>query len=116
MTVVEKKTEYGGSKKFLGFDSLTLVPFEPNLIDECELTNEQVDWLNQYNKEIQSKVSGYMKTSEEKAYLSRKTQPFKYAYEHARCSGINNSRVLGASSLSVLVPVFTVLSMIHRIF
>jgi Xaa-Pro aminopeptidase len=41
--VVEAKTKFNyNNRKYLTFDTLTLVPFEENLIDKCILTEAQV--------------------------------------------------------------------------
>jgi hypothetical protein len=45
--------DYG---KFIQFEPVTLVPFEPKLIDVSKLSREQVDWLNQYNSLVLSSV------------------------------------------------------------
>jgi len=45
--------EYG---KFIQFEPVTLVPFEPKLIDVTKLSREQMDWLNQYNSLVLNKV------------------------------------------------------------
>uniref|UniRef100_A0A0L8IG97 Peptidase M24 C-terminal domain-containing protein n=2 Tax=Octopus bimaculoides TaxID=37653 RepID=A0A0L8IG97_OCTBM len=35
---------------FFKFKPITLVPFEPNLIDYSMLSKDQIYWLNNYNK------------------------------------------------------------------
>eukprot|EP00092_Neocalanus_flemingeri_P014896 GFUD01016088.1.p1 GENE.GFUD01016088.1~~GFUD01016088.1.p1 ORF type:complete len:725 (+),score=200.23 GFUD01016088.1:283-2457(+) len=58
LRVVEKNLTYAGKGfgPFYGFKAVCLVPFEPKLIDYSLLSREQVDWLNQYNKNILDKV------------------------------------------------------------
>ena len=46
-------TEYGS---FIKFEPVTLVPFEPKLINFSLLTPEQIEWLNEYNAIIREKV------------------------------------------------------------
>ena len=46
-------TEYGN---FIKFEPVTLVPFEPKLINFSLLTPEQIEWLNEYNAIIREKV------------------------------------------------------------
>ena len=41
---VEKAT------KFLAFETLTLVPIDPRLVDAALLSSEQIQWLNDYNR------------------------------------------------------------------
>ena len=41
---------------FLTFDTITLVPFEPSLIDFSLMNREQVQWYNEYNARILEQV------------------------------------------------------------
>ena len=41
---------------FIKFDTITLVPFEPKLIDYTMMTAAQIQWLNDYNAKIVSTV------------------------------------------------------------
>lgn len=45
--------------QFIGFEAVTLVPFEPKLIDFSLMSPEQIEWLNEYNELIHQKVSPY---------------------------------------------------------
>lgn len=63
---VEKKTnEYG---KFLGFEPLTLVPFDKKLIIVDEMTEEEQKFLKQYNNRVYETLSPYL-SDEEKKWL-----------------------------------------------
>lgn len=44
---------------FIGFEPVTLVPFEPNLIDFSLMTPAQIEWYNDYNSQINEKVRPY---------------------------------------------------------
>ena len=59
--VVEKNLTYAGRGfgPFYGFKAVCLVPFEVKLIDFTLLSKDQVDWLNEYNKEIVEKVRSF---------------------------------------------------------
>ena len=59
LRVVEKNLTYAGRGfgPFYGFKAVCLVPFEVKLIDFSLLSKDQVDWLNEYNREIVEKVS-----------------------------------------------------------
>ena len=46
-------TEYGD---FIKFGPVTLVPFEPKLINFSMLSPEQIDWYNEYNVKIRDLV------------------------------------------------------------
>ena len=61
MTYHDKPKESGGGKKMLGFEPVTLVPFEPKLIDYKLLNKEHVAWLNNYNYMIRERVGAELK-------------------------------------------------------
>ena len=46
-------TEYGD---FIKYEAVTLVPFEPKLINFTQLRPDQIDWYNQYNAAVRDKV------------------------------------------------------------
>ena len=54
----QEKDDYGA---LLGFEPVCLVPFETKLIDFSLLNNDQVDWLNRYNRMIREKVGKELK-------------------------------------------------------
>ncbi len=47
---IEKETT--GFGKFLGFETLTLCPIDTKLIDSDLLDKNEIDWLNNYHKEV----------------------------------------------------------------
>lgn len=49
-----------GNKKFLGFKPVTLVPFEPKLINYSSLSEAQIAFLNSYNQRCLSEVGPYL--------------------------------------------------------
>ena len=53
-----------GYGDFLGFEPVTLVPFEPHLIDYDLLSNEQIDWLNHYNQLVRNRVGKELQKQE----------------------------------------------------
>lgn len=65
LCVERQKREYG---KFLGFDTLTLVPFDVDAINENEMTSEERKLLRNYHKQVYKNVSPYM-NEEEKEWL-----------------------------------------------
>merc|ERR1712029_1059728 len=56
-----KPAASGGGKKMLGFEPVTLVPFEPKLINYKLLNKEHVAWLNNYNYMIRERVGAELK-------------------------------------------------------
>lgn len=65
LCVERQEREYG---KFLGFDTLTLVPFDVDAINENEMTSEERKLLRNYHKQVYKNVSPYM-NEEEKEWL-----------------------------------------------
>ena len=55
---------YGQKKKFLEFETLTLVPFEKNLIEKKLLSHAELRWLNSYHLNIYKKLSPFLSGSE----------------------------------------------------
>lgn len=64
-------TEFG---KFFKFDTLTLFPYDRRLIDVTMLSDEEINWINEYHKEVYSRLSPLLKP-EEAAWLKTKTEP-----------------------------------------
>lgn len=44
-------------KKFLKLDKLTMIPIQKNLIDVSLMTAQELDWLDNYHREVQEKVA-----------------------------------------------------------
>ncbi|EHA49003.1 xaa-Pro aminopeptidase 1 [Pyricularia oryzae 70-15] len=73
---VETKHMFG-DKPYLGFEHVTMVPYCRRLIDESLLTPREKQWLNDYNKLILDKTSGFFKDDNlTMAWLERETQPY----------------------------------------
>ena len=53
------KKEFPDKKfgEFVGFEAVTLVPFEPALIDFSLMSPEQIEWYNEYNSRIVREIS-----------------------------------------------------------
>ncbi|XP_063404101.1 xaa-Pro aminopeptidase 1-like isoform X1 [Mytilus trossulus] len=55
--VVKKRTKYQFMDSvFLGFETLTLVPYEPTLIDFSLMSPAQIDWMNIYHNKVQREI------------------------------------------------------------
>lgn len=52
LVIVVEKGEAEDGTKILGFDTLTLVPFDRTLIDKKLLTKEEKEWINQYHEQV----------------------------------------------------------------
>ncbi|MCG8567801.1 MAG: aminopeptidase P family protein [Desulfobacterales bacterium] len=71
MILVQEDTEtvFG---KFLGFENLTLCPFERALMDEEFLEQAEVEWINAYHEEVWEALSPHV-SGEVKSWLRVKT-------------------------------------------
>ena len=70
--VADKGLENDG-KKFYQFETLTLVPFDLNLIEPSLLTQEEVSWINSYHAEVKAKISPLL-TGDDVAWLTQATR------------------------------------------
>ena len=66
----EEENEYG---RFLGFETLTMVPFDLKLINRDLLDQKTIDALNRYHQKVYETLSPFI-TEEERAYLEEHTQ------------------------------------------
>ena len=72
LEVVDRtENEWG---RFLGFEPLTLVPFDRNLLDPDVLTKETRELLNAYHDRVRTELMPLM-NSEEQAWLLEQTEP-----------------------------------------
>lgn len=58
---------------FYGFETLTMVPIDPRLIEFSLLSEAEKDWLETYHDQVTSAVSGYL-TKEERLWLGHLLQ------------------------------------------
>lgn len=61
-------TEFG---QFLSFETLTLFPYDQQLIDWSIMTEAEIDWINEYHKMVEEKLLPLL-SEEEGAWLKRK--------------------------------------------
>ena len=64
------KNEYG---QFLKFETLTMCPFDIELIDKKYLDEKTIKILNDYHQEVYEKLSPYL-NDEERDYLAHLTR------------------------------------------
>ena len=64
-----KKNEYG---EYMCFETLTLCPFDKDLIDKKYLDDKEITFFNEYNKLVYSKIYKYL-TNEERQWLKKET-------------------------------------------
>ncbi|XP_061176383.1 xaa-Pro aminopeptidase 1-like isoform X2 [Saccostrea echinata] len=53
---------------FLGFETVTMVPYEPNLIKYDMLSQSQVDWINAYHKKVLELIGPELRANNPEAY------------------------------------------------
>jgi Xaa-Pro aminopeptidase len=57
----------------LEFETITFAPFDVKLLDQDQLTSHELNWINQYHKDVQEKLSPLLKDDDLK-WLERSTQ------------------------------------------
>lgn len=70
-TIPATETEFG---KFLKFRTATLFPFDLNLFETAIMTDEEIDWLNDYHAMVRARLLPFL-NAEEADWLTRKTHP-----------------------------------------
>ena len=64
--VRKNNSETWQKREFLKFETLTLVPFEKNLIERKLLSKDDLKWLNSYHQNVYKKLSPHLVSSERK--------------------------------------------------
>jgi Xaa-Pro aminopeptidase len=72
VTALEKIT--GGSREMMGFETLTLVPFDRRLIDRKQLLLWELQWLNAYHARVRREIEPVL-LSDDRAWLRHATAP-----------------------------------------
>jgi Xaa-Pro aminopeptidase len=64
----------GGSREMMGFETLTLVPFDRRLIDPRQLLPVEREWLNAYHARVRREIEPQLLTGD-RAWLRHATAP-----------------------------------------
>lgn len=72
---VVKKDIATESGQFMKFEMLSFVPIDLEGIDRELLSEKEINWLNEYHKEVYEKLSPYL-NEEEKCWLKEETREF----------------------------------------
>ncbi|KAK3597295.1 hypothetical protein CHS0354_010927 [Potamilus streckersoni] len=90
-------------QNFLGFEHITFVPYEPNLIKLSMLSGKHIEYLNNYHKLIQEKVGPALKEKNLEAYdwMMQKTATIS-----SFVSSGNRQPVNHAILIPILLPLF----------
>lgn len=70
-TILAETTEFG---RFLKFRTATLYPFDLTLFDTSIMTDEEIDWVNDYHAMVRSRLLPHL-SPEEADWLTAKTHP-----------------------------------------
>ena len=65
-------TEFG---TFLGFETLTLFPFDRQLFDLSLMTAEEIDWVDNYHATVRQRLLPELKDDRSRAWLTAHTEP-----------------------------------------
>ena len=69
LTVPSVSNEFG---KFLKFETLTLFPFDLSLFDTSIMSDEEIEWVNNYHTTVRSRLTPLL-NSAERTWLEKKT-------------------------------------------
>ncbi|HKB00047.1 MAG TPA: aminopeptidase P family protein [Methyloceanibacter sp.] len=64
----------GGTREMMGFETLTLVPFDRRLIDPKQLLPRELAWLNAYHARVRREIEPIL-LSDDRAWLRHATAP-----------------------------------------
>ncbi len=68
------KNRYG---QFLEFEPLTFVPFDRDGIDPALMTEDEIQWLDDYHRDVYDKIAPRLKDESIKAWLKDVTRPLR---------------------------------------
>lgn len=67
--IVCVKKERNGYGQFMGFEALTMAPFEREAIDTAQMSEEEKKWLNEYHRKVYETIAPYLE-QEEREWLA----------------------------------------------
>jgi Xaa-Pro aminopeptidase len=59
----------------MGFETLTLCPIDQELILPELMTDEQIEWLDQYHERVRKELTQYIDDETTLTWLNEQTQP-----------------------------------------
>jgi Xaa-Pro aminopeptidase len=74
VVVRESEASNSDGPQMLEFEVLTMAPFDSRLVDIDLLSDDELDWLNDYHTEVRSKIAPHL-DSETLTWLENATQP-----------------------------------------
>jgi Xaa-Pro aminopeptidase len=73
VVIRESEATNGDGPRMLEFEALTMAPFDLRLLDQSLLSDDELDWINDYHTEVRSKISPHL-NDEERTWLENATQ------------------------------------------
>ena len=73
LVLTEEYKETADFGNFLDFETLTLFPYDQNLIDTTMLSNEEIGWINDYHKRVRELLTPHL-SAEQVEWLNNKTK------------------------------------------
>ena len=70
--IISKEVKNSIYGKFMSFETLTLCPFDKDLIEKKYLDDKEINFLNNYNKIVYKKLNKYL-TYDERKWLKKET-------------------------------------------
>jgi Xaa-Pro aminopeptidase len=74
MLVTQPADIPGGDRPMMRFETLTVAPIDRRLIDPAFLTQDEIDWIDGYHREVIAKLGGAL-DGEAREWLERATAP-----------------------------------------
>jgi len=71
--VIVKSVNSAGNLETLGFEDLTMVPFDKNLLDLDLMTNSEIQWLNDYHQKVWDYTSSFL-DGDDLSWLKNQTE------------------------------------------
>lgn len=71
MTTEAFETEFG---RFLRFETVTLFPFDRQLFETSIMTQQEIEWLNNYHARVREELTPFL-SADEAAWLAAATEP-----------------------------------------
>ncbi len=71
LIMCQKATDDG---EYLRFETMAVCPIDTRLIVPAQMRSDEIDWLNQYHKDVREKLTPYL-NEEEAAWLEKMTEP-----------------------------------------
>lgn len=113
LEVIDTGERHPSGERFLAFRDVTLIPFEPKLIDGSLLSAREKRWLNEYNARIRQQVGAELKRRSRQHAFFWMMNKTKHVIEY-----LPESDYLGAGTtftVSNFVKVFALIILVYKL-